>query len=680
MPNIKDKSLSGLWRANASKDAGVELASILDSCRILAQSLIPGVEVTFAGVDTAQTDRKRIILGTKELGSNYPVDGDTVDVVMGIAVHEIGHALFSPDKAQYTAELIHKGKIFSGTTAEVGMFKEMVNVLEDIYVNHLMSVYPGYSDYLSRERAYSLGQYNPDSIIKPLENKCTRRDMINAIIYCVLDNGKLPTGITQDNAAILSKIIENCNGMVTKRTTKDSAILNTWKTISKLPEKLDDDSRGFTPPPPPEPAKPDDPGDSDQPAPDAKPIADQMREDAENEKQEREKDKPEKTDKPEKEDKPDDTDEKEDDNGEDDGDGDSDDGESDSDTDAEADPEAGDSTDDMDTDKDPDAEAEVEPAPDEPPDIDKELNLAENIDSAVDDKTELDPATAEEVQQAIIGNRNDLSQLVSNLAGKGATNRTVIVYTPKEDASETAEARASSSDAEEKVRRIIQEYRLKRTTDYRGLMSGRVSGRRLSRVAYGDQRVFQRRERPDEVDLAICLLMDMSGSERQRKPLIEQIVCAITDAFQKEKVEFIALGYTAMLNSQNGHAIGQTIKIARLFDHETGKVNFGVDYWGDTPSYEGLAAGIAQLLRLSPNKRKVLIHFTDGQPDSGMNIPQLLEDSRKRGIIDIHIALGNVSGNFQNLYQHGDNVYEVKNISELPEIIEKQLRSNLNDK
>ena len=298
----------------------------------------------------------------------------------------------------------------------------------------------------------------------------------------------------------------------------------------------------------------------------------------------------------------------------------------------------------------------------------------------VDDKTELDPATAEEVQQAIIGNRNDLSQLVSNLAGKGATNRTVIVYTPKEDASETAEARASSSDAEEKVRRIIQEYRLKRTTDYRGLMSGRVSGRRLSRVAYGDQRVFQRRERPDEVDLAICLLMDMSGSERQRKPLIEQIVCAITDAFQKEKVEFIALGYTAMQNRQNGYAIGQTIKIARLFDHETGKVNFGVDYWGDTPSYEGLAAGIAQLLRLSPNKRKVLIHFTDGSPDTGTNIPQLLEDSRKRGIIDIHIALGNVSGNFQNLYQHGDNVYEVKNISELPEIIEKQLRSNLNDK
>ena len=40
-------------------------------------------------------------------------------------------------------------------------------------------------------------------------------------------------------------------------------------------------TRGFAPPPPPEPAKPDDPGDSDQPAPDAKPIADQMREDAE---------------------------------------------------------------------------------------------------------------------------------------------------------------------------------------------------------------------------------------------------------------------------------------------------------------------------------------------------------------------------------------------------------------
>ena len=51
-------------------------------------------------------------------------------------------------------------------------------------------------------------------------------------------------------------------------------------------------------------------------------------------------------------------------------------------------------------------EAEVEPAPDEPPEIDKELNLAKNIDSLVDDNTELDPGIAEEVQQAIIGNRN----------------------------------------------------------------------------------------------------------------------------------------------------------------------------------------------------------------------------------------------------------------------------------
>ena len=199
--------------ANASKDAGVELASILDSCRILAQSLIPGVEVTFAGVDTAQTDRKtHNSWYYRNSVAITLLTGDTVDVVMGIAVHEIGHVLFSPDKAQYIAELMHKGKIFSWQQLRYGMFKEMVNVIEDIYVNHLMSVYPGYSDYLSRERAYSLGQYNPDSIIKPLENKCTRRDMINAIIYCVLDNGKLPTGITQDNALYFQRLLRIAMG------------------------------------------------------------------------------------------------------------------------------------------------------------------------------------------------------------------------------------------------------------------------------------------------------------------------------------------------------------------------------------------------------------------------------------------------------------------------------------
>ena len=660
MPNINDKSLSGLWRLNTSKDAGVELSSILDSCRILAQSLIPGVEVTFAGVNTAKTDRKKIILGTRELGSTYPVPGDTVDVVMGTAVHEIGHVLFSPDKQQYVAELLKKGKFFSGTGEDMRTFKRMVNVIEDVYVNHLMSIYPGYSDYLAKERDYTLGNYNSESITKPLENKCTQTDMLNAIIYCVLSGGKLPQNITQDNMTTLASIIEKCNKMVAKQITKDSAILNIWKTISHLPSNLSDDDRGFGQPVPQQPTQSDEP---EQPEPDAIPTTQKARQDAEEEKQEQEK-----GNNSEGDEKPDDN-EKEIDADEDDSNGNKDGDTDDSDTDAEPDDASGDKSEQLVHDQDDTPETEVEPEPDEQPEIDKELNLAKDVDSLVDDNTELDPGIAEDVKQAIIGNRTDLSQLVSNLAGDSSNRQTVIVYTPTEDAAETAKVRSKTSDAEEKLRRIIQEYRLKRTSDFRGLMSGRISSRRLSRVAYGDQRVFQRRERPDEIDMAICLLMDMSGSVGCHKDLIEQITCAITDAFQKEKVEFIALGYTG--NSKE-------INIARLYDHETGKVNLGVGSWGDTPSYEGLAAAVAQLLRLSPTKRKILIHFTDGSPDSDKGIVKLLEDSRGRGITDIHIALGR--GNmykFNLLY--GNDVLQINDINELPGLIEKQLREKLNN-
>ena len=72
MSNI-DQPLSDLWRENRSRDPGTDLASILDGSRIMAQSLNPEVEVTFSGIEVADTAKKQIYLSNRARSRAHPV-------------------------------------------------------------------------------------------------------------------------------------------------------------------------------------------------------------------------------------------------------------------------------------------------------------------------------------------------------------------------------------------------------------------------------------------------------------------------------------------------------------------------------------------------------------------------------------------------------------------------------
>jgi len=575
MSNI-DQSLSDLWRENRSKDPGTDLASILDGSRIMAQSLNPEVEVTFTGVEVADTNRRQIYLSPSMLGDKYPVPGDIVDRLLGLTVHEVGHILFSENNKEYIDGLAKKaGYSRYSYGSDYLDFQSLANAFEDIYIDHVMNAYPGYKDYLQKERAWALGKFSPDSVTRPLQAKCTRADILNALIYLNLTDGKMPQNISQENLEILSKVATYANKMCTRETSKDSAVLSAWGILKGLPVILSDEERGF--------------GKTEGE------VGTDEKEEAEE---------------------------------------------------TQAQEEAG--------------EAEPE----------TNLDLVSRLDTLVDDKTELPDDLAKEVSEAIIEKRYDLSQLLSYLAKD--SHCTVIAYTPQEDAERAAKARAKTASTEEKLRRILQDYRLKRTKDYRGLMSGRISARRLHRVAYGDKRVFQRRDKPELVDMAVCLLMDLSGSVSVYRDLIEQITVAICDAFKKERMEFIALGYSGRHN---------IVSIPRLYDREVGKVNLGLEKeWMMTPSYEGLAAAIAQLLRLAGRKQKILFHFTDGEPNNGgrQAIAELLQWARIRRIIDIHVCLTSSSftpERFRCLY--GEDTLFINEIDQLPDAIDKKLRERL---
>ena len=241
-----DQPLSDLWRENRSRDPGTDLASILDGSRIMAQSLNPEVEVTFTGVEVANTAKKRIYLSPSMLGDKYPISGDIVDCLLGLTVHEVGHTLFSENDKEYIDGLAKKaGYSRYSYGSDYQDFQSLANVFEDIYIDRIMNAYPGYKDYLQRERAWALGKFNPDSVIKPLRAKCTRADILNALIYLNLTDGKMPQNISQENLEILSKMVTYIKEMCTQEMGKEDAILDAWGIVKQLPVALSAEERGF---------------------------------------------------------------------------------------------------------------------------------------------------------------------------------------------------------------------------------------------------------------------------------------------------------------------------------------------------------------------------------------------------------------------------------------------------
>jgi len=624
--------MSELWRENNSRDPGLELVSILDAARIMAQSLVPNTDVVFSGVKGASTDRKTIELSARDIGHEFPVPGAKVDHLLGLTVHEMGHVMFSPQRGSLVLQMRKKLNVYRGS--ETRILEDVISVLEDIYVDHLMTAYPGYRDYLKTARDNAIGEIKPEAIVGILHRKITRQELVNALYYTALVGYAMPSNISEDNLNALAELSTIAMKMCSGKLTRQRAIAQLWRVVSSFPETIPDEEK--------KPAEPQ------QTAPQPEPQEKEPEsEEAEPQQPEAEQGTP--SDSDTEEDKGEAEDKGTEENGEEDG---GVEGEV-----PEREPETGEGDSEV-----PEADTETEEElEEEEPDIESDdISLSKMANKDIEQKENLNKEIAEDVSEAIVESRSDLTQMLSQLAKD--SNDTVVAFTPKEDARLSAWARENTAEVEEKLRRILQDFRLKRTEDYRGLLSGKVSSRRLHRVGYGDKRVFQRREKPGEIDIAVCLLMDMSGSVHHFQPLINEVAVSISDAFGKENMEFIALGY-----SDKGRGI---CYISRLYDKEVGKPLLGVDEkaWGGTPSYEGLAAAIAQLLRLGGAKHKLLFHFTDGAPNTRGSIPELLQDARAKDIKDIHIGLGDVvDSRFQELY---GTVEQVDDISELTDIIE----------
>lgn len=175
---------------------------------------------------------------------------------------------------------------------------------------------------------------------------------------------------------------------------------------------------------------------------------------------------------------------------------------------------------------------------------------------------------------------------------------------------------------------------------------GRLDGRRLHRVRFGETKVFQRSAVKPSPNTAIHLLLDKSDSMGYqvndtrghamgtRLPMALEATLALALAF--EGLSGVNPGITAFPGDQEG-------SVYRLLDHgqriRQRAGAFSLLANGGTPMTEAIWFGAAALLRCR-EPRKVLMVMTDGQPDDVVSTLAILQRCRDSGIETVGIGLG----------------------------------------
>lgn len=249
-----------------------------------------------------------------------------------------------------------------------------------------------------------------------------------------------------------------------------------------------------------------------------------------------------------------------------------------------------------------------------------------------------------------------------------------------EDPAEVAaRVRKASYDAERatrvtaQIRREAQEMQqvFRRQQDLRacwlhGLDRGKLDDRRLWKPFVGDPGYYKRKDVLRGPNMAVGLLLDVSGSMTPYMPVVEQTVAIFYQGLiGMPGMNFAAWCYT-----------GQSARVAltRICDRRSPLLCLGrLEDGGGTPSGAAIAS-VKVLLERMPEKRKLLIHFTDGRPDSAAH---LLKAAKACGDSNIHIYAVGLSQHSEALCrQYGEGNYEtIQAVPELPQAMARIVKS-----
>jgi cobaltochelatase CobT len=150
----------------------------------------------------------------------------------------------------------------------------------------------------------------------------------------------------------------------------------------------------------------------------------------------------------------------------------------------------------------------------------------------------------------------------------------------------------------------------------------KVSRKHLSRVAKGDARIFVRRQTRKQIDTAVSLLIDVSGSmEGPRVELASQALYAAATALE--------VFPDVVVSATTFPGCGRVLRFGeRASAH---RARFALSTWGGTPLVEGLITAGRDLAGRR-EKRKLLIVLTDGEPSQAGLCQALIKHLSRTGL------------------------------------------------
>lgn len=305
-----------------------------------------------------------------------------------------------------------------------------------------------------------------------------------------------------------------------------------------------------------------------------------------------------------------------------------------------------------------------------PVEIRKQAESRPMVD-ALDHLNSIDQKDAEDIRESIEFSSEDITDEVYPPGSRGHYSAGKVIWekAPYDQHLET-KLRSQAMQASAGITQILQRFKRMRSRVEHGTPDGfKVDGRRVGRIMYGNEHVFQKRTVIDQLDMALVLLLDSSGSINEDSwNIIMQTAAAFVQALShREDVELIVASYTD--GASRRLRLGGTM-VERHYDKRMGKLHAKRSFKGGTPSGIALAAIRESIFkRLKVRKRdKIVIHLTDGSPNDDQNVQQEVALNKKAGIDTFCILVSAYDSSYRQAEfreAYGSNFRYLNSYSEL---------------
>ncbi|MFZ2807835.1 MAG: vWA domain-containing protein [Desulfosalsimonadaceae bacterium] len=267
----------------------------------------------------------------------------------------------------------------------------------------------------------------------------------------------------------------------------------------------------------------------------------------------------------------------------------------------------------------------------------------------------LSKATIHNIEERLAYNSSDITPIIRSIVGHDNKD---IVPTSRWDFNIPAHP-VIDYKLVARLKGILQNYSDRRTILNKGLTSGRVDRRKLYRAPINGRCFFEKQKIP-LLDWNICLLVDATGSMKGPKwRMVENTLGTIHRAFSGFENRLQAFAYFEV---EGVCMISNLIKEKRILS---------IPPCGQTASGQAIIA--AAHFMPDDNRRRFIIHITDGESNFGCDVGFGIEHCRARHIHLVTIGVAYKDPDAMQK-QYGKTIQFVDHFGQLPSAIEKLLK------